>query len=378
MSNTPPPESLRDTLSRLAGYLNFSAGTSDPSTLAAWNQVYDAATQGDPLTGPPAWLVVRDWLSETLQDLSQQRSAFADCAQATRVIQLLWSELLPAYLDFHRDLLFHQEPELLFNGFFMGRAADALLAGGLDGEDDQVVQTAIDRLDDFVGYRPVAILENRHCQPYRHEFVCPVPLYCKGAGVSAGPYRELIERAIVALSETDENILRAASFDLDRVRELSLDPRAYDFDHPVNRRPNYHFGQWDERTIDQSGYFDRFVLRQVTLDALLSRLDDEPDLDRNELMSEAATVLAGIILMASGISGWGPGAYTSDVTLGSLMKPIANYRDAYYEDRLEQITGDHAERLAREQKLRRQPFGAARQHLNAALAQRRAAQLQHV
>lgn len=378
MSNAPPPESLSDTLRRLVGYLNFSAGSSDPATLAAWNQVYDAASQGDPLTGPPAWLVVRDWLSETMQTLSREQAAFADCTQGSRVMALLWTELLPAYLDFHRDLLFHQAPELLFNGFFMGRAADALLLGGLDGPDDEVVQAAIDRLDDFVGYRPVAMLENRHCQPYRHELVCPVPLYCKDAGASAGPYRELIERAIVALSETNEDILRAAAFDLDRVRELALDPRAYDFDHPVNRRPNYHFGQWDERSITQDGHYDRFLLRQSTLDALLSRLNDEQEVDQDELLSEAASVLGGIILMASGISGWGPGAYTSDVTLGSLMKPIAQYRDAYYEDRLAQIRGAHAERLASEQKLRRQPFGAARQHLNAALAERRAAQLQHV
>ncbi|MEM8669608.1 MAG: hypothetical protein AAGG48_18925 [Planctomycetota bacterium] len=378
MSNSLPPESLSETLKRLAGYLNFSAGSSDPVTLAAWNEVYEAASQGDPLTGPAAWLVVRDWLSETLQALSAQQSAFADCKQAERIIKLLWSQLLPAYLDFHRDLLFHQEPELLFNGFFMGRAADALLSGGLDGDDDQVIQSAIDRLDEFVGYRPVAMLENRQCHPYRHEFVFPVPLYCKDAGVSAGPYREIITRAIDALKQTDEGILRAAAFDLDRVREIAMDPRAYDFDHPVNRRPNYHFGQWDERSITQDGYFDRFVLRQVTLDSLLSRLAEDKDSDRDQILSEAASVLAGIILMASGISGWGPGAYTSDITLGSLMKPIAAYRDAYYEDRLAQIRGDHAERLAAEQKLRRQPFGAARQHLNAALAQRRAAQLQHV
>ena len=233
-------------------------------------------------------------------------------------------------------------------------------------------------MDTFVGYRPVAILENRNCQPYRHELVCPVPLYVKDAGVSAGPYHDIIELAIEALRDTDDDVLRAASFDPDRLSELSLDPRAYDFDHPVNRRPNYHFGGWDERSITNDGYFDRFVVRQVTLDALLHRLPDEPELDEPELMAEAAAVLAGTILMASGISGWGPGAYTSDITLGSLMKPIASYRDAYYEDRLARICGDHAERLAGEQKLRRQPFGAVRQHLNAALAERRAAQLQHV
>ncbi len=381
MSSSLPPDFMSDALRRLAGCLNFSSGKSDAATMTAWNTVYEVASRGDPLTGPPSWLVVKDWLTETLSTLQTEDSAFRDITQARRVIRLLWSELLPAYMDFHRDLLFHQQPELLFNGFFLAIAANAILTESVEtpqANDDEIVQAAIDRLDDFVGYRPVAVLENRSCQPYRHEFVRPVPLYICDAGVSAGPYREIIELAIEALRETDPDILRAASLDPQRMAEMSLDPRAYDFDHPVNRRPNYHFGGWDEFSITSDGYFDRFVLRQVTLDALLSRLADQPDLDRKELLVEAAAVLAGTILMASGISGWGPSAHTSDVTLGSLMKPIASYRDAFYEHRLSVISGAHAERLAGEQKRRRQPFGAARQHLNAALAERRAAQLQHV
>ncbi|TWU54408.1 hypothetical protein Poly51_31270 [Rubripirellula tenax] len=378
MSTPEPPVILSEALCRLAGYLNFGSGTSDAATRAAWNEVYDVASQGRPLSGMPAWLVVHDWVVETLQQLGREKPAFRDANQATRLIKLLWSELLPEYLDFHRDLLFHQAPELIFNGFFMARAADAILSVGLDSDDSTIVSSAIDRLDDFVGYRPVAMLENRQCHPYRHEFVCPVPLYMAGSGVSAGPYREIVELAIEALHQTDPDVLRAASFDPGRMAELSLDPRAYDFDHPVNRRPNYHFGGWDERSISGDGYYNRFVVRQVTLDALLHRLDDEPEADRGELMVEAATVLAGTILMASGISGWGPGAYTSDITLGSLMKPIAGYRDAYYAGRLSHIKGSHGKRLVEEQELRRQPFGAVRQHLNAALAQRRAAQLQHV
>lgn len=381
MSNIPPPDSVSDALKRLAGYLNFSSGKSDTATIAAWNQIYDSASGGDPLTGPAVWLVLEEWLSDTLAGLEQESTAFRDTTQATEVIGLLWSKLLPAYMDFHCDLLFHQEPEVLFNGFFLAAAAEAVLmvrAESDDLSDEQIVQTSIDRIDDFVGYRPVAMLENRQCQPYRHEFVRPVPLYIKDAGVSAGPYHEIIRLAIETLHQTDSDILHAASFDPDRMAELGLDPRAYDFDHPVNRRPNYHFGGWDERSVDQDGYYNRFVVRQVTLEALLSRLRDQPDLDRDELMSEAASVLAGTILMASGINGWGPSAHTSDVTLGSLMEPIAQYRDAFYENRLNAITGPHADRLAGEQKLRRQPFGAARQHLNAALAERRAAQLQHV
>lgn len=381
MSNTPPPDSINDALQRLAGYLNFSSGKSDAATVAAWNTVYGAASRGDPLTGPAAWLVVKDWLSETLEALSQESDAFRNAAQAKEVISLLLLELLPAYMDFHRDLLFHQEPEVLFNGFFMGVAADAILSVRTDEpdlDDETTVQRAIDRIDDFVGYRPIAMLENRNCQPYRHEFVRPVPLYIREAGVSAGPYDDIIRLAIETLRETDPDILHAASFDPEKLVELALDPRAYDFDHPVNRRPNYHFGGWDERRVNADGYFDRFVVRQVTLDALLSRLKDQPEVDRDELLVEAASVLAGTILMASGISGWGPAAHTSDVTLGSLMKPISRYRDAFYEFRLRTIEGKHAERLAGEQKMRRQPFGAARQHLNAALAERRAAQLQHV
>ncbi|TWU04973.1 hypothetical protein [Stieleria varia] len=388
MSNLPPPQSLRESLQRLAGYLNFSSGSKDPAIAATWNQVYELASRGDPLTGLPAWLVVKDWLVETLEELRQEKPAFSDISQSLRIVRLLWIELLPAYLDFHRDLLFHQEPEVVFNGFFMGVAAEAILTLDVDGEqqfasDEDLIQATISRLNDFVGYRPVALLENRRCEPYPNEFVRPIPLYVRDAGVSAGPYRDLIEAAIAVLRDTSEDILRWASFDFDQLHELALDPRAYDFDHPVNRRPNYHFGGWDDRSVGLDGYFHRFVLRQVTLDSLLSRvrdpeLRDHEQIDREELLIEAATVLAGTILMGSGITGWGPSAYSSDVTLGTLMKPIAEYRDAFYQDRLAALTGDHLDRLTDEQHLRRQPFGAARQHLNAALAERRAAQVQHV
>ena len=53
--------------------------------------------------------------------------------------------------------------------------------------------------------------------------------------------------------------------------------------------------------------------------------------------------------MASAINGWGPGWHTSEITLGSLMKPIAAFRDAYYEDRLQRLAGPHRKRLNEEQ-----------------------------
>ena len=127
---------------------------------------------------------------------------------------------------------------------------------------------------------------------------------------------------------------------------MSLDPRAYEFDHPASKRPNHHFGQWDPHHVDNRGYYRRFVLQQITLDALLSRARLAPadgnvrpampplPPPRDELLFEAAAVLAGTILMASGTTGNGPGCHNSDVTLSNLLPHIAAYRDQFYEQLL--------------------------------------------
>ncbi len=187
----------------------------------------------------------------------------------------------------------------------------------------------------------------------------------------------MVALALKLLEETDRELLQVAQFDPECLSELAYDPRAYDFEHPVNKRPNHHFGLWDPHTIDGNGHYCRFVIQQVTLDALTNRLGDK-ELPKEEVLFEAAAVLAGTILMASGVSGSGPGAHDSNVTLTNLLPVIATYRDRFYEQLFEKVSGSHAERLLKEAKERRQPFGGARQHLNAELARRRAAQLEHV
>ncbi len=366
-------------LAQVLGYLNFSAGKPDPKTLGALNRIYARALPGGPYSGLPAWLQIQQWLQDALGRLSATNPAFRASEQAASVIELVWLHLLPSYMDFHRDQLFHQEPEAIFNGFMLGRAIEAVLQQGAPWEDvDRITSGAIRRLNDFVGYRPVAVLEGRRLEPYPNEMVRPIPLYIAGVGVTAGPYEGVLAECVAILKRADPDILRRAYFDFSMLDELAIDPRAYDFDHPVNQRPNYHFGQWDPNLIDNSGYYRRFVVQQVTLDALLARLDDEPSAPREELLFEAAAVLAGTILMASGISGNGPGAFASTVTLASLLPVIAEYRDAFYEQLLDQMGGPHLERLLEEQKIRRQPFGGARQHLNTYLAKHRASQLEHV
>ena len=318
-------------------------------------------------------------LTHRLTELRKKNPAFHDSEQAERVLQLLFDRFLPAYREHHRDLLFHQSDADLWRPFFIGRVAEALIAaGGPWDETERIVDQALRRVNDFVGYRPVPVLENHRHEPYPHERVRPIPLYISGAGCATGPYQKLIEQTLAVLRQTDRELLDAAWLDLDALDELAFDPRAYDFNHPVNRRPNYHFGQWDPDLIDGKGRYRRFVIQQCTLDAVLARVENVTDLPADEVLFEAGAVLAGTILMASGTTGAGPETHDSSVSLATLLPHIAKYRDDFYHRLFARLEGPHRKRLEQEAAARRQPFAGARQHLNGELARLRALQMQHV
>ncbi len=376
-------------LDEAVGYLNFSNGASDAKFLRTLNTLYDTIEQRCDARQQPL-TIFSEWIEARTKCLSAKSAAFGDVTQACAVLNILNKHLLPAYRAFHRDLLWHQSDRELWRPLFIGRAVEAILSQGPPWtETDRIVNRTLEVLNDYIGYRPVAVVESdRHMEPYAHERVRPTPLYVKDVGVAPGIYHELLERALAILNATDPEIRQQAWFDPQLVEELALDPRAYDFDHPASKRPNHHFGQWDLNHIDNRGYYRRFVLQQITLDSLLSRLDAPSNgngskergtaVTRDELMFEAAAVLAGTILMASGTTGNGPGCHNSDVTLSSLLPHIAAYRDQFYEELLTRTSGRHGERLRAESQRTRQPFGGARQHLNHELARRRAIQMQHV
>lgn len=349
------------------------------SSGAVWTPGAEAARAAVDSASLPPWRRVVERLERRLAELAEQSGAFRDPEQARQVLRLVAGRVLPGYLEFHRDLLFHQTERTLFNGFFLGRACEATLKQGAPWEeDDRIVRGAIARLNDYIGYRPIAVLENRRVEPYPHEWLRPVPLYIRGAGVAAGPHADVVAAALELLQSTDEDILRQASFDPQLLDELAFDPRAYDFDHPANKRPNHHFGQWDPHQLDSQGRYRRFVVQQVTLDALMTRVTASNELTHEEAVFEGGAVLAGTVLMASGVCGSSPETHHSDVTLGNLLPRIARYRDQFYERLLKRASNERAARLKAEAVERQQPFGGARQHLNAELARRRASQLEHV
>ena len=287
----PQPDHRRvgdDALQQVLGYLNFSSGSSDPQLLVA----LDAIDAQLPENTTPRWQRILTHLEGELGRLAADVPAFKESSQAAAVLQLLGNEIIPGYLDFHRDLLFHQDENNLFCPFFLGRVFEVVLQESGPWDDgDRIRQGALRRLNNYLGYRPVATLESHKIEPYDHEWTRPIPIYVRDAGVSRGPHQRVVTLALQLLTETDEDLLRAAHFDPDLLDELAIDSRAYDFDHPVNKRPNYHFGLWDPHCIDNRGYYRRFVLQQITLDTLMNRpvLERDSDADASSTESDSTS-----------------------------------------------------------------------------------------
>jgi hypothetical protein len=363
-------------LQGLLGYLNFASGKTDARFEKQLNDAYGfLADKG----AEEPWTALHELLRAELDTLKASgSSAFRDVKQARAVLELVFLKVMPAYRQHHADLLFHLSDRELFQPFFLVRIFEAVLLQGAPWSDERRILTdALRQLNDYVGHRPLAILETRpKGEPYDHERVRPIPLFIRGAGVAWGRYHDLVSKALDILLVTDPALLADAYFDPELLDELAFDPRAYDHGHPVNRRPNYVFGEWDPHHLDIQGRYRRYVARKLTLDALLHWVEQTDGRDRGELLFEAAAVLAGTMLMATGTSGSSPASHDSFTTLATLMPRIARYRDAFYANLLDSVRGPHRDRLRQEAETTRQPFGGVRQHLNQYLARHRAGQLQ--
>jgi hypothetical protein len=363
----------------LLGYLNYGEGRPDARFQGQLHAAFLLAAEQ--AHDEPVVPRLVDLLDEQLTTLQQSgASAFREVGQARAAIHAALRELPPVYHEHHADLLAHQDESVLFMPFFLARAFEAVLAARSvsgDAVPEGLARDAICRLNDFVGYRPVPVLENRRAgEVYDHERFRPIPLYLRGVGVSSGPYQDLVLTALGIIAGADPDLLEEAQFDPALLDELALDPRAYDHNHPANRRPNHVFGEWDPHHLDNQGRFRRFVVRKNTLDALLARVAAAGPAERPDRLFDAAAVMAGTMLMASALCGRSPTAYDSATTLSTLVPRIARLRDQFYDQLLSRTAGACGDRLRQEATSARQPLGGARQHLNQVLAQERALQLQ--
>ena len=363
---------------KILGYLNLSDGRADPRWQKQLSDAYAfLAENGD----KQPWISLLDWLEQRLDALKASGSAaFKNDKQARKILELI-PLFLENYRAYHSDILGHLPDADLFLPFFLAKVFETLLKlaleKGFPRQPESFLKNAILQFNDFVGYRPVALLETRPSgEPYPHEKFRCVPLYLRNAGTSYSPYSTLIQQALDILGDVDPSLLSEANFDFDNLDELSMDVRGYDHSHPANLRPNYFFGEWDPQYIDEQGRFRRFVVRKALLDVLKDRVDNAAD-KFEENSFEAAAVLAGTILMAASVSGRVAGTHEASASLAKLIPGIARVRDTFYEYLLKKASPEHQKTLLEEKGQLRQAFGGARQHLNNLLGRKRASHVQH-
>ena len=102
----------------ILGYLNFSSGASDAKFLRDLNQLF-GLLESDPARKDAAWQVLAGVLRCGLAEVHEASEAFREVDQAEAVLDLVFQGVLPAYREFHRDLLFRQTEESLFQPFYM-------------------------------------------------------------------------------------------------------------------------------------------------------------------------------------------------------------------------------------------------------------------
>lgn len=363
---------------KILGYLNLSDGRPDPRWQKQLSDAYSfLAEHGD----KQPWISLLDWLEQKLDELKASGSAaFKNDKQARKLIELV-PTFLENYRAYHSDILGHLPDADLFLPFFLAKVFETLLKlaleKGFPRQPESFLKNAILQFNDFVGYRPVALLETRPSgEPYPHEKFRCVPLYLRNAGTSYSPYSTLVQQALDILNDVDPSLLSEGNFDLQNLDELSMDVRGYDHSHPANLRPNYFFGEWDPHYIDEQGRFRRFVVRKALLDVLKDRVDNSTE-KSEESAFEAAAVLAGTILMAASVSGRMAGTHEASASLAKLIPGIARVRDTFYEYLLKKASPEHQKKLLEEKAQLRQAFGGARQHLNNLLGRKRASHVQH-
>ena len=238
---------------KILGNLNFSSGTADPRFCKT-----SIAFRGDrclPGRVEPTWKAMHRFLAKALQDLHGQGEAFRQVDQAEAVLGLVFEKTLPGYRQFHADLLFHQSEESLFQPLFVGRVwkpCCSRAGPGTKPTASSAERSPNSTITSATGPWPCSA-RSRKSSPMPTNGCGRSPCSFAGRGGGVGRYHDLIARALTILEGVDSSLQFEAMFDPALLEELAVDPRAYDFDHPVNKRPNYLFGQWDLGKLDNAG-----------------------------------------------------------------------------------------------------------------------------
>ena len=197
----------------IVGYLNFSSGAADPRFLQNVNRLFEVL-DADSLRGCPAdrveptWKALHRSVAKTLQELHGRSEAFRQIEQAEAVLGLVFEKTLPGLPPVPRDLLFHQSEEIAFSAAVHRPRVRGGAAAGRSVGPDRANRPGRDRTSERLPRPPpVAVLRTQQkIQPYAHEWVRPIPLFIRGAGVGVGRYHDLVSRALAILDDIDPDV----------------------------------------------------------------------------------------------------------------------------------------------------------------------------
>src|SRR5262245_58016703 len=129
-------------LQSLLGYLNFAEGKPDANFQRHLHDAQAALMQEGSVR---PWADLHGALKASLEGMQRAGlPAFADIAQASAVIDLVFLDLMPAYREHHRDLLFHLSDQQLWQPFLIVRCFEAVLAQRGPWKDkDRIVKGAL-------------------------------------------------------------------------------------------------------------------------------------------------------------------------------------------------------------------------------------------
>jgi len=201
----PQPETpVEEVLDKILGYLNFSSGQHDPKFFSNLDFVFrhcdatppqkesPSTTDGRPSRDNALVDRVASLLRKRLDHLKKSSDTFHDSVQAENILNLVFEDFLPAWLLHHRDLFYHQSRNSLFNSFLTARVIETIAAQASQSDSpNQIISNSIAFLNDHIGHRPVATLTSQKIEPYANEWVRPIPIYIKDAGICLGKYETL-------------------------------------------------------------------------------------------------------------------------------------------------------------------------------------------
>ena len=255
-------------LESMLGYLNFAEGRGDARFQKNLNDLY---AQFDQAGEAAPWKNIRTTLEVELHKLATSgKAAFKEPVQAQSVLGLVFEHVIPAYRKHHADLLFHLTDADLQQPFFMARVFEAVLnQRGPWDETKRIVDGTLKQLNDYVGHRPIAVLEGRRGEPYDHERCRPIPLFIRApasptagtAIVIAGP-GELLEadRRPHCSAKAYFDLTCSTSSPSTRAPTTSTTP-------PING-PTTASANGIRTISTTQARFRRFIVRQITLDGL--------------------------------------------------------------------------------------------------------------